>query len=261
MQVQPLANIHWERPKIFKLILTEKPLWHWSQTQFLEGHSSAQFSSNPNQTHLIQLIKLFRITRNLQAGVIWSWLDQNCTELWPSMNWVWDHCFIMIEINRSYFFLPFIFEWMEMPPPDTVSSSLTVHAEHSSEQHKHPKLSYKSTWESFRGKSLHDTTVALQTWQRMKFQMLETVHRVLFGYRNLLSIIRLYQGKDYKLYLNISTLVFWLIPNFNLRRRLKRSVTGSDLVYQILDLFVIICHLTPLWCIYIPWLFLILLTV
>ncbi len=46
-------------------------------------------------------------------------------------------------------------------------------------------------------------------------------------------------GKDYKLYLNISTLVFWLIPNFNLRRRLKRSVTGSDLVYQILDLFVI----------------------
>ncbi len=24
-----------------------------SQTQFLEGHSSAQFSSNPNQTHLI----------------------------------------------------------------------------------------------------------------------------------------------------------------------------------------------------------------
>ncbi len=26
--------------------------------------------------------------------------------------------------------------------------------------------------------------------------------------------------------------------------RLKRSVTGSDLVYQILDLFVIICHLT-----------------
>ncbi len=32
-------------------------LTHWSQTQFLEGHSSAQFCSNPNQTHLIQLIK------------------------------------------------------------------------------------------------------------------------------------------------------------------------------------------------------------
>ncbi len=37
--------------------------------------------------------------------------------------------------------------------------------------------------------------------------------------------------------------VSWLIPNFHLRRRLKRSVTGSDLVYQILDLFVIICRL------------------
>ncbi len=32
----------------------------------------------------------------------------------------------------------------------------------------------------------------------------------------------------------------------HLRCRLKRSVTGSDLVYQILDLFVIICRLTPL---------------
>ncbi len=47
-------------------------LTHWSQTQFLEGHSSAQICSNPNQTHLIQLIKVFRITRNFQAGVIWS---------------------------------------------------------------------------------------------------------------------------------------------------------------------------------------------
>ncbi len=69
------------------------PLNHWSQTQFLEGHSSAQFSSNPNQTHLIQLIKLFRITRNFQAGVIWSWLELNSAELRPSRNWVWDHSF------------------------------------------------------------------------------------------------------------------------------------------------------------------------
>ncbi len=68
------------------------PLTHWSQTQFLEGHSSAQFSSNPNQTHLIQLIEVFRITRNFQAGVSWIWLELNCAELWPSRNWVWDHC-------------------------------------------------------------------------------------------------------------------------------------------------------------------------
>jgi len=38
-------------------------------------------SSNPNQTHLIQIIKVFRITRNFQAGVCWSWLElilQSC---------------------------------------------------------------------------------------------------------------------------------------------------------------------------------------
>ncbi len=39
---------------------------HWSQTQFLKGHSSEQFCSNPNQTHLIQIIKVFRIARNFQ---------------------------------------------------------------------------------------------------------------------------------------------------------------------------------------------------
>ncbi len=37
-------------------------------TLVLEGHCPANFSSNPNQTHLNQLIKLFRITSKLQAG-------------------------------------------------------------------------------------------------------------------------------------------------------------------------------------------------
>ncbi len=50
-----------------------------------EGHSSAQLCSNPNKTHLIQLIKVFRITGNRQAGVIWSWLELNSTELWPTV--------------------------------------------------------------------------------------------------------------------------------------------------------------------------------
>ncbi len=71
---------------------------HWSQTQFLEGHSSAQFRSNPNQTHLIQLISVFRI-RNFQTGVSWSWLELNSAELWPSRNWVWDQC---SRYNRSW---------------------------------------------------------------------------------------------------------------------------------------------------------------
>ncbi len=68
-------------------------LRHWSQTPFLEGHSSAKFSSNPNQTHLIELIKLSMLTRNFQAGVTWSWLELNSAELRPSRNWVWDHWF------------------------------------------------------------------------------------------------------------------------------------------------------------------------
>ncbi len=54
--------------------------------------NSRGHSSNPNHTHLIQLIKAFRITRNLQAGVILSLLEINSAELWPSRNWVWDHC-------------------------------------------------------------------------------------------------------------------------------------------------------------------------
>ncbi len=53
-----------------------------------------QLCSNPNQTHLIKLFKFSRITRSFSfhAGVIWGWLMLNSAELWPSRNWVWDHC-------------------------------------------------------------------------------------------------------------------------------------------------------------------------
>ncbi len=34
-----------------------------------EGRCPAEFSSNPNQTHLKKLIKVFKITGKLQAGV------------------------------------------------------------------------------------------------------------------------------------------------------------------------------------------------
>ncbi len=71
-----------------KVTFNSNALQHWSQTQFLEGRSSAQFCSNPNKTHLIQLIKLFRITIYFQAGTIWSWLELNSAELWPSRTWV-----------------------------------------------------------------------------------------------------------------------------------------------------------------------------
>jgi len=35
----------------------------------LEGQSAAEFSSNPNQTHLKKIINAFKIPRKLQAGV------------------------------------------------------------------------------------------------------------------------------------------------------------------------------------------------
>jgi len=34
----------------------------------LEIHCPADFSSNPNQTHLNKLIEVFRINRKIQAG-------------------------------------------------------------------------------------------------------------------------------------------------------------------------------------------------
>ncbi len=38
-------------------------------TSDLEGRCPAEFRSNPNQTHLNQLIKVFKITRKLPADV------------------------------------------------------------------------------------------------------------------------------------------------------------------------------------------------
>ncbi len=52
---------------------------------------------------LIQLIKFFRITRNFQAGVSWSWLELNCAELRPSRNWVWYHWSIVLRLISLFF--------------------------------------------------------------------------------------------------------------------------------------------------------------
>ncbi len=63
---------------------------HWSQTQFLEGHSSAQFSSN--QLQLTPVWKFLVILKSLSGWIrcVWIGLELNCAELWPSRNWVWD---------------------------------------------------------------------------------------------------------------------------------------------------------------------------
>ncbi len=67
-------------------------LMHWSQTQFLEGHSSAQFSSN--QLQITPVWKFLVILKTLISWIrcVWLGLGLNCAELWPSRNWVWDQC-------------------------------------------------------------------------------------------------------------------------------------------------------------------------
>ncbi len=40
------------------------------QNLFLDGHFPAEFSANSNQTHLNQLIELFRLTRIFQESVL-----------------------------------------------------------------------------------------------------------------------------------------------------------------------------------------------
>ncbi len=76
-----------------------KALWVYSIGLKL---NSWRATALPNQTHLIQLIKLFRITRNIQAGVICSWLELNSADLWPSRNWVWEHWFTAIHNKALY---------------------------------------------------------------------------------------------------------------------------------------------------------------
>jgi len=44
------------------LFSSSLPVIQWSPTLLLESYHPADFSSNPNQTHLNQLIKVFRAT-------------------------------------------------------------------------------------------------------------------------------------------------------------------------------------------------------
>ncbi len=70
----------------------------WSQTQFLEGHSSAEFSSN--QLQFTPAWKFLVILKTLISWFrcVWLGLEQNCAELWPSRNWVWDHWCRMLPL-------------------------------------------------------------------------------------------------------------------------------------------------------------------
>ncbi len=59
--------------------------WPTSLTNlFLEGRCSAEFSSNPNQTHLKQLIKLLLSILETSRQVCWGKLELNSAEHRPS---------------------------------------------------------------------------------------------------------------------------------------------------------------------------------
>ncbi len=65
-------------------------LWQWSQTQFLEGHSSAEFSSN--QLQITPAWRFLVILKSFISWIrcVWLGLELNSAEVWSSRNWVWD---------------------------------------------------------------------------------------------------------------------------------------------------------------------------
>ncbi len=64
-----------------------------------EIHFPAEFSSNPNQTHLSMLINVFRIIRQSQVLLItvWSGLELNSAGKWISQARFEDHCSITLK--------------------------------------------------------------------------------------------------------------------------------------------------------------------
>ncbi len=78
------------------------PVGQWSQTQFLEGHSSAEFSSN--QLKITLALKFLVILKTLISWIrcVCLGLEQNCAELWLSMIRVWDQCYRGSIENQLY---------------------------------------------------------------------------------------------------------------------------------------------------------------
>ncbi len=70
------------------------PLQQWSQTQFPEGHSFAEISSNQLQHTLAWKFLVILKTLIIWIRCVWLGLELNCVELWPSRNGVWDQCFV-----------------------------------------------------------------------------------------------------------------------------------------------------------------------
>ncbi len=99
-----------------------RALVHWSrsQSQFLEGHISAQFSSN--QLQITPAWTLLLILKTLSSWIrcVLLGLDLNCAAMWPSRNWDWDQWL-------SAHLIQLITSLVETPRPEMGVSDKRLH--------------------------------------------------------------------------------------------------------------------------------------
>ncbi len=79
---EPISVLH-SVSRFLGIELISDGLEQWSSNLAREIHFPAEFSSNPNHTHLSMLINVFRIIRKSQVDV-WSGLELNSAGKWIS---------------------------------------------------------------------------------------------------------------------------------------------------------------------------------
>ncbi len=89
--------------------MTENSLQQGCTT--LEGHYPADLNSNPNQTLLNELIKCYKITKNLLTRVFLVYISrQECFWSYISrQECFWSYCFLVRVISYQLFGLSFSF--------------------------------------------------------------------------------------------------------------------------------------------------------
>ncbi len=85
----------------FHVFLPFNALNQGSPNLFLEGRCPAEFSSNPNQTHLNQLIKVLLSILETSRQVCWGKLELNSAGHRPSRTECGDPCFKLSWMFKS----------------------------------------------------------------------------------------------------------------------------------------------------------------
>ncbi len=101
--VVQLNVLHLEKIFLCSVSLCVVCLAQGSPSSVLEGRCPAEFSSNPNQTHLKQLIKLLLGILETSMQVCWGKLELNSAGHWPSRTEFDDPWFSLSvwEMNES----------------------------------------------------------------------------------------------------------------------------------------------------------------